>query len=249
MGLSFRLDRFPRCICLLVLIPGAALIPEPGSISWYGHSISAFFLSEVNTRVSKQGILSSQMIRTLRIALMLVIGIAFGVIAGPNAKADPLTFSNVVALQNNSATRVDLFSNPGTTLLGPKISFLVQLNGILPVGASNSLLVTYLEAGSAPITQTFQIPDFSAFPSPFSVLFTFTSPGATYQGTAASLTVDIIGSAPDFVIPSGPQAGQRVDSFTYNFVVAQPVPEPGTMVMLVTGVAGLWGSVRRRVTR
>jgi hypothetical protein len=180
---------------------------------------------------------------------MLAIGIAFGLVAAPNTMADPLTFSNVVALQNNSATRVDLFSNPGTSLLGPSISFLVQLNGSLPVGVSNSLSVTYLEAGSAPITQSFQIPDFSAFPSPYSVLFTFTSPGATFHGTAASLTVDIIGSAPDFVIPSGPPAGQPVDSYTYNFSVAQPVPEPGAMIMLVTGIAGLWGTVRRRVTR
>ena len=37
-----------------------------------------------------------------------------------SAKADTLTFSNVVALEGNGSTQVDLFSNPGATLFGPR---------------------------------------------------------------------------------------------------------------------------------
>jgi hypothetical protein len=37
-----------------------------------------------------------------------------------------------------------------------------------------------------------------------------------------------------------------VDSYTYNFNVAKPVPEPGTMIMMAMGIAGIVGNVRRR---
>ena len=186
------------------------------------------------------------MIQTLKMVLMLAIGIVCGLVAVPAAKADPLTFSNVVALQNNAATRVDLFSNPGTTLLGPQISFLVDITGSLPPGVTNTLLITYVEAGGAPLTQTFQIPAFGSIQPPFSQLFTITSPGASYQGVMASLTIDIIGSSPDFVIPSGPNAGQMVDSYTYHFNVAQPVPEPVSLILFGTGMCGVWRKVSRR---
>ena len=172
-----------------------------------------------------------------RFIVAIIIGITFFAVG---AKADPLTFSNVVALQNNSTTRVDLFSNSGTTLIGPQVSFLVDINGVLPAGVTNTLLVTYVETGGVTITRSFEIPAFGTIQPPFSQLFTITSPGASAHGTEAALTIDIIGSAPDFVIPSGPNAGQKVDSFTYHFNVAQPVPEPVSLVLLGTGVLGVW---------
>src|SRR5258708_3883966 len=74
------------------------------------------------------------------------------------AQADPLLFSHAVALQNNGSTRVDLFSNPGVTLIGPQVSFLVDITGTLAVGEAHTLLITYSEFGSSPVSQTFQIP-------------------------------------------------------------------------------------------
>ena len=188
------------------------------------------------------------MTRTSKIALILATA-NFCLAAVPSAKADPVFFSNVAALQNNSATRVDLFSNSGTTLLGPQVSFLVDITGILPPGSTYSLLVTYVEAGGVPLTQTFQIPAFGSIQPPYTQLFTFTSAGASYAGVMASLTIDIIGSSPDFVIPSGPNAGQRVDSYTYHFNVAQPVPEPVSLILFGTGVLGVWRKVSRRRKR
>jgi hypothetical protein len=61
-----------------------------------------------------------------------------------------------------------------------------------------------------------------------------------------TLTVELLGSSPDFVIPSGPLAGQPVDSYTYSFLVQTAVPEPSTwMLVLSGGIAALFPRARR----
>lgn len=189
------------------------------------------------------------MIRTGKTLFILAITAFWGLAAAASAKADPVFFSNVVALQNHTGARVDLFSNSGATLLGPQVSYLVDITGSLSPGSTYTLLVTYFEAGGGPLSQTFQIPAFGTIPPPFTQLFTFTSAGASYQGIMASLTIDIIGSSPDFVIPGGPNAGQMVDSYTYHFRVAQPVPEPMSLVLFGTGVLGVWRRTSQRRKR
>jgi PEP-CTERM motif len=185
--------------------------------------------------------------QTRRIALTIAAFLLLFLLS-THAKADPLFFSNVVALQNGGMTQVDLFSNPGVTLLGPQVTFLVDVTGILPAGGSDTLLITYNEAGSAPIVQSFSIPFFGTIPPPFTLVFRITSPGATIQGTMASLTLDLLGSSPDFIIPSGPNAGQRVNSYTYSFKVAQ-VPEPTSVLLLSTGLFGVATQVRRKLKK
>src|SRR6266576_2177431 len=147
---------------------------------------------------------------------IVAVFLFIGVLAAPGVSADPLVFSNVVALPNLSPTRVDLFSNPGTTVFGPHLNFLVDITGTLPPNGIDTLLVTYSEEGSAPVVQSFQIPFFGTVNPPFSLLFSVTSLNPTVQGTMASLTLNLLNSVPDFVIPSGPNAGQRVDSQTYS---------------------------------
>jgi len=179
-----------------------------------------------------------------RITFLLAALAILSVMGVSEVKADPVQFGNVQALQNGGMTSVDLFANPGTTLIGPQLTFLIPITGTLPPGVTNVLQVTYTEAGSAPIIQNFLIPAFGIVPPPYSQLVTITSPGANFQGVAAALTVDILGVSPDFIIPN---SGLGSDSFTYEFTVVQPVPEPATIILLGTGVFGLLKVRKRRM--
>jgi hypothetical protein len=174
----------------------------------------------------------------------LFLSLAF---TATTANADPLSFSNVVALQNNGNTMVDLFSNPGTTLFGSSLSFLVDVSGVLPAGGTDTLRITYTDAGGAVFSQDFAIPLFGTVNPPFTIVFTVASPTPSIQGVLATLTVDLLSSSPDFIIPGGPDAGQGVDSYTYSFKVAEPVPEPATILLLGAGLVG-WAT-RSRVRK
>lgn len=163
-----------------------------------------------------------------------------------HAQADPLTFSNTVALQQNGLIQIDLFTGQGVVLTGPQIDFLVDLSGMLPPSGSDSLRITFSEAGQAAQELTFQIPLFNGLPLPYTQTFSFTILNQSAIPTNATLRIDILSSSADFVIPGGPQSGQIVDSYTYSFQVAQPVPEPATLVLSAVGLAGMWARARRR---
>ena len=175
------------------------------------------------------------------LGVLLLLGLAES-----TAKADPLTFSNVSAFQNNDTVQVDLYSNPGITLFGSNLTFSVDVSGVLPMSAVDTLRITYTELGSAPIVQEFEIPLFGSVQPPFSLIFSVSSPGSNPQGVPATLTIDLLNSAPDFVIPGGPNQGQSVNSQTYSFNVAEPVPEPATLSMLFGGLVAFGIKVRRR---
>lgn len=168
--------------------------------------------------------------------LKTVIGIAVWVVLmTPNVHGDPLVFSNVVGLQNGGSTQVDLFSNPNTTLIGPNISFLVTIAGTLPASGTDTLQITFTEAGRPPVVQTFNIPIFPGLKLPYAQVFSVNFFNATTFGTSATLRLDILGNASDFVIPS---SGQSVDSYTFKFNGAQPVPEPVSIVLFGMGLTG-----------
>jgi|SoiMethySBSTD1v2_1073268.scaffolds.fasta_scaffold13328_3 hypothetical protein len=179
--------------------------------------------------------------------LKTAIGIAvWAVIVAPNAYGDPLVFSNVVALQNGGATQVDLFNNPNTTLTGTNISFLVTIAGTLPASGTDTLQITFTEAGQAPVVQTFNIPIFPGVTLPYSQIFSVNFLNATTFGTSATLRLDILGNSSDFVVPG---SGQSVDSYTFTFNGAQPVPEPVSIVLLGIGLTGFSAERFRRRKR
>lgn len=173
-------------------------------------------------------------------ALLALIGLTES-----TAMADPVVFSNVRAFQNNDTTQVDLFSNPGTTLLGTTLTFSVDISGTIAMGAAETLRITYQELGGSPVVQEFQIPLFGTVNPPFTLIFSFLSPGSNPLGVPATLTLDLLHSTPDFLIPGGQLQGQTVNSYTYSFNV-QPVPEPATMLMLAGSLATLCFRARRR---
>jgi hypothetical protein len=171
-----------------------------------------------------------------------------------DAAADPITFANVRG--GNPGPSVDLFSNPGITFTtnNPNFIFSILTRGNLPPGATDTLRVTLTgvgEAGPILLVQDLPLPNpnFPGDPINDVVRFAEFVVPLSYQGTSFSLTVDILGSSADFVIPSGPNAGQVVNSYTYTFNVMQPVPEPATVMLLGAGLAGLVARTRRRRSR
>lgn len=189
--------------------------------------------------------MSSKTSKKLNKLLLLLAAVVLMGATERTAIADPLVFSNLTVFQNNDTTQVNLFSNPGMTVLGTNLTFSVDISGTLAPGAVDILRITYQELGGLPIVQDFQIPLFGTVNPPLTLIFSFVSPASNPLGVPATLTLDLLNSNPDFVIPGGPSQGQSVNSFSYSFTV-QPVPEPATILALASGFAALGFRLRRR---
>jgi hypothetical protein len=177
-----------------------------------------------------------------------IVLLSFLLLLPPNAAADPLTFSNVLAVQldahdDTHSVTTDLFSTPNAVLTnGTIVSFFIDVAGP-PVG--DALRLSYEQRGQLLALQEYAIPVFGTVYPPFTLVTGLDFP-TFYHPVPVTLTVDLLQSSPDFVIPSGPLAGQAVDSYTYTFSVVQPVPEPSSLVLLTTGIAGMAVALRRR---
>ena len=180
--------------------------------------------------------------------------LAFAFVLGPgSAHAEPLDFSSVQLAYHlpqlpNQTGFVDLFEQPGATVVAEDgdISIFVTIAGALPPGGTDILRLTLASSAIATVVQEIPIPlpGFDT-PPPFTVLPRFFLP-TLYQPVPFLLTVDLLGSAPDFTAPSGPQAGARMDSYTYEFSVVQPVPEPASVALVATGLGIICNATRRR---
>jgi hypothetical protein len=186
----------------------------------------------------------------MRRQIIFLALLIFPFLVAADAEADPLTFANVFAVQSlpdpTQITKTDLFQHPGATLMnGINVSFFIDVTGNLPQGANDILRLTFVQAGSPTVVQNISIPVFGTVYPPFTVITGLDFP-TYYHPVPIEMTIDILGSSSDFVIPGGPGAGQRVNSFTYTFNVVQPVPEPTTLILLGTGLAGVVASASRR---
>jgi len=174
--------------------------------------------------------------------MKLLIVLFVLIISAASIKADPLTFTNVVAIQNGNQT-VDLFSNPNTILFGPNITFTATINGSLPSGGSDPLAITFRDGnGNVINSQVVAIPLLGVIPPPVSVVFSFNAPTVSFAGTPYTLTLNLLNSTSDF-----PQAG--VDSYTFSFKAAQPVSEPTALLMFASASSSLLLLKKRKRTK
>jgi len=176
--------------------------------------------------------------------------------SGATARADPLTFHDTTFLLSATGPiRVDLFANPGIVLatqnyLGrtiPRESLIFGTN-VDPHGTelfTDTIQFTFHEEGAPPLRQSSTFTTSKDAPR-LGVAALFTPVRRTGQPVPATLTVELLNSAPDFVIPGGPNAGRSVDSFTYSFQVVSPTPEPATMGLFGFGAIVLLASKQRR---
>jgi hypothetical protein len=182
--------------------------------------------------------------RKLTVAIFLV---TCGLFCATPAKADGLVFSNVrlQLLGTTPPGGIDLFANQGIVLTSPISSATISIfvSGPLPAGGDILRLTVIATNENGTFVITNPNPASLNIPITISNVNTTQVTGfdipPSFQGTTFTLTVDLLNSSPDFIIPSGPNAGQAVNSFTFTFTVVEPVPEPATLVLLTTGIAGI----------
>jgi hypothetical protein len=165
--------------------------------------------------------------------------------------ADPLVFRNAEFSLDTLGGRLDLFSNPGAILTagltGPevKLGFLAEVPHLGGESFTDVIRFTYHETRAGTAVQAFQFTT-GTDPMVLGFLAVFDPMNRTGKPVPATLTIDLLNSSPDFVIPSGPHQGRLVDSYTYSFFTLAPVPEPSSLVLLCTGVFGALAMRRRR---
>jgi PEP-CTERM motif-containing protein len=155
-----------------------------------------------------------------------------------SASANSVSLGHVAALQNNGFTQVDLFANPGVTLhptsstrpFQNQLSLLVPFMGTIPSGAGNTLSISAVIMGST-FTQNFSIP--AGTYSNFNQFVTFTFPNGIFHAVPVTLSVQLFSDG-----------GRLLRSSAYSFNFVQTVPEPGTLLMVGSGV--LAAVLRRR---
>ena len=164
---------------------------------------------------------------------ILLLAVILGA-AATVGHADPLTFSNVNVLQNSGNTSINLASNSGVTVTGSQLTFTIDVTGSLPPGGTDTLSVTFQDSLGGFVIQQIGIPVFGSVNPPFTLFVTINVPTLSFNAIPATLTVDLLNSNPDFVVPA---TQLPANSATFSFNVVQPVPEPATLTLLGGGIS------------
>src|SRR6185295_12553800 len=154
--------------------------------------------------------------RQLTIAIFLV---TCGLFCATPAKADGLLFSNVRLdlLGTTPPGGIDLFANQGIVITSPMniAGISILTTGTLPAGGDTLRLTVIATNENGTFVLTNPNPASLNIPIDISNVNTTLVTGFTlppsFQGTTITLTVDLLNSSPDFIIPSGPSAGQAVN--------------------------------------
>lgn len=150
------------------------------------------------------------------------------------AKADPLSFSNVVNLPDGGGS-VALTSSPNIPTVTPNLNFSLDIHGAGAQADAIQLQVSFQEQGQSVLTQNFAVPIFDGL-SDYTQLFNFQVQNPSFGGTPVTLTVSLVNTL----------SGAILQSQRYNFTVSQSIPEPATLSLLALGVVGVLSRKKRR---
>src|ERR1044072_3403546 len=87
------------------------------------------------------------------------------------AKADPVSFDNVVHVPNGGGS-VDLASNPNIPTVTPNLSFSVDIHGAGAQAEGMQLQLSFDEQNQSTLTQNFVVPLFDGLPD-YTQIFSF----------------------------------------------------------------------------